>query len=290
MASETVHMRTGIIHHDFVPEANTLAQALIDRYSGDDEWWSSSVEDASDLGESLVGTDLIIAIGGDGTILRSAHVAAPLGIPILGVNLGRVGFMSEIEADDALDEVAWYLEGNARPELRTMIKANIGDGPVPHHALNDVVLGRGQEIRLVDIALTIDDVPLTTYRSDALVISTASGSTGYSLALGGPVMEPEEESFLVKPVASHMSLQGGLLIKSGSVVEMTLETDTAALCSVDGFYETTVTRGQTVRVEVSEYTATFLRRKPPSAFYDALTRRLGMRQGSMQRTSASSDD
>ena len=138
-------MRTGIIHHDFVPEANTLAQALIDRYSGDDEWWSSSVEDASDLGESLVGTDLIIAIGGDGTILRSAHVAAPLGIPILGVNLGRVGFMSEIEADDALDEVAWYLEGNARPELRTMIKANIGDGPVPHHALNDVVLGRGQE-------------------------------------------------------------------------------------------------------------------------------------------------
>jgi NAD+ kinase len=283
-------MRTGIIHHDFVLEAKTLAQALIERYSGGDGWWSSSVEGAFDLGETVPGTDLIIAIGGDGTILRSAHVAAPLGIPILGVNLGRVGFMSEIEADDALDGLAWYLEGNARTELRTMIKTHIGDEPKPHHALNDVVLGRGQEIRLVDIALSIDGVPLTTYRADALVIATASGSTGYSLALGGPVMEPEEQSLLVKPVASHMSLQGGLLIKPGSVVEMTLETDTDALCSVDGFYESTVKVGQAVRVEVSEYSATFLRRKPPSAFYDALTRRLGMRQGSMQRTSASGDD
>lgn len=283
-------MRTGIIHHDFVLEARTLAECLIERYSGDDDWWRSSVEGASDLGDELGGMDLIIAIGGDGTILRSAHVAAPMGIPILGVNMGRVGFMSEIEADDALDGLAWYLEGNARPELRTMIKVHIGDNPTPHHALNDVVLGRGQEIRLVDIALSIDDVPLTTYRADALVIATASGSTGYSLALGGPVMEPEEESFLVKPVASHMSLQGGLLIKPSSVVEMTLETDTDALCSVDGFYESSVRVGQTVRVEVSEHSATFLRRQPPSGFYDALTRRLGMRQGSMQRTSASSDD
>jgi NAD+ kinase len=283
-------MRTGIIHHDFVPEAHALAQALTERYSDGSDWWSSSVEGASDLGDTVSGTDLIVAIGGDGTILRSAHVAAPLGIPILGVNLGRVGFMSEIEADDALDGLAWYLEGNARPELRTMIKTHIGDEPTPHHALNDVVLGRGQEIRLVDIALSIDDVPLTTYRADALVIATASGSTGYSLALGGPVMEPEEQSFLVKPVASHMSLQGGLLIKPGSVVEMTLETETDALCSVDGFYECVVAAGQTVRVEVSEHSATFLRREPPSAFYDALTRRLGMRQGSMQRTSASSDE
>ena len=283
-------MRTGIIHHDFVGEARTLAQALIERYSNHNDWWSSPVDSSSDLGDTVPGTDLIIAIGGDGTILRSAHVAAPLGIPILGVNLGRVGFMSEIEAFDALDDLAWYLEGNARPESRTMIKAHIGDDPTPHHALNDVVLGRGQEIRLVDIALSIDNVPLTTYRADALVIATATGSTGYSLALGGPVMEPEEQSFLVKPVASHMSLQGGLLIKSGSVVEMTLETETEALCSVDGFYESNLTAGQTVRVEVSEHSATFLRREPPSAFYDALTRRLGMRQGSMQRTSASSDE
>jgi len=288
--SETVRMRTGIIHHDFVGEARGLAQALTERYSSRSEWWTCSVAESSGLGEMVVETDLVIAIGGDGTILRSAHVAAPLGIPILGVNMGRVGFMSEIEAEDALDGLDWYLDGNARPELRTMIKAQIGDDATPHHALNDVVLGRGREIRLVDIALSIDEVPVTTYRADALVIATASGSTGYSLALGGPVMEPEEQSFLVKPVASHMSLQGGLLIKPGSVVEMTLRTDTDALCSVDGFYEAPVTSGQKVRVEVSEHSATFLRRDPPNAFYDSLTRRLGMRQGSMQRTSMDGDD
>jgi NAD+ kinase len=165
-----------------------------------------------------------------------------------------------------------------------MIQAMVADGaPGPFHALNDVVLGRGSEIRLIDMNVVVNGVHLETYRADALVVATATGSTGYSLALGGPVMDPESRSFLLKPVAAHMSLQGGLVLPPGATVEMTLETDSEAVCSVDGFVDLPVRAGESVRVVVSPHTARFLRRSPATSFYESLTRRLGMRQEAVSR-------
>lgn len=277
-------MRAGIIYHGLLSEARDLAGEIADRYSGSAEWWMSAAEDATDHAHELAATDMLVTIGGDGTILMAVQEAAPRKIPIVGVNLGRVGFMSEIEAKDALDGLGWYLDGNARVDERTMIQAVVGnDASGPFHALNDVVLARGSEIRLIDMNVVVNGVHLETYRADALVVATATGSTGYSLALGGPVMDPESRSFLLKPVAAHMSLQGGLVLPPGATVEMTLETESEAVCSVDGFVDIPVRTGESVRVEVSPHTARFLRRSPSTSFYESLTRRLGMRQGAVSR-------
>ncbi len=277
-------MRVGIIYHGLLSEARDLAGEISGRYASSGEWWLSAAEDAPAHGEDLDETDMIVTIGGDGTILMAVHEAAPREIPIVGVNLGRVGFMSEIEAEDAVDGLGWYLEGNARVDERTMIQAAVGNGNSgPYHALNDVVMGRGAEIRLIEMSVVVNGVHLETYRADALVVSTATGSTGYSLALGGPVMDPESRSFLLKPVPAHMSLQGGLVLPQGATVEMTLETESEAVCSVDGFVDLPVRKGDSVRVEVSPHTARFLRGSPATAFYESLTRRLGMRQGAVSR-------
>jgi NAD+ kinase len=277
-------MRAGIIFHGLLSEARDLAGEIADRYSGSGDWWLSAVEDTPRHAEDLDATEVLVTIGGDGTMLRAVHETAPRKIPIIGVNLGRVGFMSEIEAKDALDGLGWYLDGNARVDERTMIQAFMGENVSgPYHALNDVVLGRGSEIRLIDMSVVVNGVHLETYRADALVVATATGSTGYSLALGGPVMDPESRSFLLKPVAAHMSLQGGLVLPPGATVEMTLETESEAVCSVDGFVDLPVRTGESVRVEVSPHTARFLRRSPTTSFYESLTRRLGMRQGAVSR-------
>jgi len=131
----------------------------------------------------------------------------------------------------------------------------------------------------------VDGQHIVTYRGDGLVISTATGSTGYGLALGGPVMNPTSGAFLLKPIAAHMSLQGGLLLRPAAVVSITIENEAGGMLSIDGFVERYIGSGTTVQVETSEYSARFLRKHPPAAFYQSLTRRLGMRQGAMTRES-----
>ncbi|MBT5319135.1 MAG: NAD(+)/NADH kinase, partial [Chloroflexi bacterium] len=277
-------------------EAETLARNLSERY-GHDKWTLLPAEPVRALESGVKGSDLVITIGGDGTILRGAHAAAPHGIPVLGINMGRVGFMAELDASDAMTDTGWYLdnwdEGGEGPRIenRAMVRATIpGSTEAPFHALNDVVVGRGASIRVVDLNTVVDGQHIVTYRGDGLVISTATGSTGYGLALGGPVMNPTSGAFLLKPIAAHMSLQGGLLLRPDAVVSITIENDAGGMLSVDGFVDRAIAAGTTVRIETSEYTARFLRKHPPAAFYQSLTRRLGMRQGAMARESGEAEN
>lgn len=278
------HASISVLYHGHLPAAKDLAEQLAAKYDGERRWSLIPADRAHDYEEDLDHAGLVIAIGGDGTILRSVHQAARRGLAVLGVNMGRVGFMSEVEAEAATEQLGWYLDGHARVEQRMMIQAQVLDtGEPPLHALNDVVVGRGREIRIVDLRVVIDGVYLATYRADGVVVATATGSTGYSLALGGPVMDPSSDSFLLKPIAAHMSLQGGAVLPREAVLHVTLESEFDAVVSVDGFQETALAEGQTVEIRASSYVARFLRRNPPPAFYGSLTRRLGMRQGSMPR-------
>ncbi|MDA1257171.1 MAG: NAD(+)/NADH kinase [Chloroflexi bacterium] len=281
-----------VVYHGLLPEAKTLANALAERCDGGG-WLLLPAEPVEDLVSGAVGSDLVITIGGDGTILRGAHAAAPHGVPVLGVNMGRVGFMAELDVEDAVEQLPWYLDNwgiegeGPRVEERSMVRASIvGSDETPFHALNDVVVARGASIRVVDLATVVDGQSIVTYRGDGLVISTATGSTGYGLALGGPVMDPSSEAFLLKPIAAHMSLQGGLLLRAGAVVEITIENELGGMLSVDGFVDRPLDAGTTVRVETSEFSARFLRKSPPAAFYRSLTRRLGMRQSALARPRA----
>ena len=227
-------------------------------------------------------TRFIVIAGGDGTILRVVRAIAEYGIPLVGINMGRVGFMAELQVHEVIEELPAYLNGSARLEERMMLEVSVarGDEQEPYltlHALNDVVVGRGGSARLLDIVATIDGVILTNYRADAVIVSTATGSTGYALSAGGPIMYPETKAMLIQPVAAHTGLRSGLILPDYTELELQASDKHEALLSVDGFTDTLLHADDRVGIRKSKYATRFLRRHAPTAFYAALTRRtLGM--------------
>ena len=280
----TEYRHIGIIYHGLLPQAAELAESLKKGFAQGRQWWSATQDTLESCADQLETTDLIVTIGGDGTILRGVHEAAPRGIPVLGVNMGRVGFMSEIDAVDAIDGIAWYLQGNAHLDERYMLQAEIiGDQRSVLHALNDVTLARGAELRVIEVETVVDGVHLADYRGDGLVVATATGSTGYTLSLGGPVMDPASEDFLVKPIATHMSQFGGVVLRSTTTLELTVRCLSPAAISADGFMDRSLEDGQSVEIKHAEMQATFLRKRPRTAFWADLSRRLGMRVSPLPR-------
>ena len=278
------YINIGIVHNGELAAAGELARKLTTTYGDGRSWWLATQSDLHEQTARLAESDLIITIGGDGTILRGAHAAASRDIPVLGVNMGRVGFMSDIENKDAVDEVGWYLDGNARIERRFMVKAVISssDGKSePILALNDVTVARGATLRVIEVSTVVDGVHLATYRGDGVVVSTATGSTGYSLALGGPVMDPTSQDFLIKPIASHMSQFGGAILQSSSTVELTVEAYEDATLNADGYIDRTLNAGEVVTITQAGDYASFLRRKPAADFWGDLSTRLELRKGSV---------
>jgi NAD+ kinase len=282
----TDYKNIGVIYHGHLPEAVELGDALRSRFAEGRRWWTATQDMFDSSAEQLEATDLIVTIGGDGTILRGVHEAAPHGIPVLGINMGRVGFMSEIDAADALEGLNWYLEGNARLDERFMLEVEIaGDQSSVLHALNDVTIARGAVLRVIEVETVVDGVHLADYRGDGVVIATATGSTGYTLSLGGPVMDPASEDYLVKPIATHMSQFGGVVLRSTSTLELTVRCPSPATISADGFIDRSLEDGLTVKIKHADMKATFLRKRPRTAFWADLSRRLGMRVGPLPRLS-----
>ena len=144
------------------------------------------------------------------------------------------------------------------------------------HALNDDVLTRGAVARLVDIDTRIDGVLLTTYRADGLIAATPTGSTGYALSAGGPILHPEALEMLIQPVAAHMSFHTGIVLSRDSVIELSVSGGHQAVLSVDGAGDTAVDKGEVVVIRRSPHVALFLRKDPAAAFYSTLTERLGV--------------
>ena len=270
----------GVCYHDLNPEAGDLARAIADRIGPGRTVAIANQDELDNNPDTLSGSDLIVTIGGDGTILRGVHAAAPRGVPVLGVNMGRVGFMSDVDSDQALGGIDWYLDGNARVEEREMVRAEVvGSGQPPLDALNDVTIARGHLLRVIEVSTEVDGVHFATFRGDGVVVATATGSTGYALSLGGPVMDPMSRDYLVKPIATHMSQFGGVVIKSTSTLELTVIARAPATLNADGFMDVELSNGQTVRVSHSPHRARFLRSQPPSAFWGSLSMRLGIRKG-----------
>ena len=293
MRGAEVYRNICIAGHSRIPGAASLASKLAAEHSRGREWWVTDEVGLAEPATSdrLSSVDLVLTVGGDGMILRGLHAATPHDIPVLGINMGRVGFMSEIDAADALDAVDWYLDGNGHIDERTMLKASIGDdGTPPVWAVNDVAVYRGDEQRVIEVGAVVDDFALVTYRGDGVVVATATGSTGYTLQLGGPVIDPASSVLLMKPIAAHMSQSGGVVLDHRSILYLTLESDTSAQFLVDGgMVSLTMNRGDSVRVERGERHAKFLRRAPRSAFWGDLSQRLGMRVGAMPRVSETVD-
>jgi NAD+ kinase len=220
------------------------------------------------------GFDLLIALGGDGTMLRAGHLCGPSNIPILGVNQGRFGFLMEIRQNQWRQVMPRLLHGDYWLERRMMLcteQVHAGSSMGKLEVLNEVVVGRGQYVRPVHLVTEVDGRILTTYVADALIASTPTGSTAYALAAGGPILPPELRTILLVPVAPHLSIDRAIVLAEGSSVSITVHTDHQAVMCVDGQAPINLTDGDRVNVHASDHTVQFVRFQDPGYFYRNLT-------------------
>jgi NAD+ kinase len=270
----------GFMYSPSVPDALNVITSLIEQLDLTDKSWVASVSKPEIAADTLDATALIVTAGGDGTIIRVNRIASPYKIPIVGINMGRVGFMAEVSVDEAAARLPEYLKGTVRLEERLMLQAEVtprsnDKARVVAHALNEVIV-RGTLPRLLDVEVSIDGAKLATYRADGVIVSTPTGSTGYALSAGGPVLQPEAQVLLIQPLAAHISLQTGLVVPDDSTIELAVADDDEAMISVDNLTNATLAANEKVVIKRSPYSASFLRADPPSAFYSGLTQRLGV--------------
>ena len=226
------------------------------------------------------GTDLILSIGGDGTILRAAQVVVPEPIPITGINLGNLGFMTELNVEEAEEKLTALLAGEGWIDERSLIEAELtvtneeNKPPRKFYSLNDVVMAHGEVARVVYIEASIDEEVLTTYKADGVIVATATGSTGYSLASGGPILHPQAKELLLSPITPHLSSSYSVVLPPTAVVKLHLVSAHTATLSVDGHMNLPLESGTVIRVRHSSKTTRFLRIHPETSFYSSLEKRL----------------
>jgi NAD+ kinase len=221
--------------------------------------------------------EMLIVIGGDGSMLRAGHLCAPNHVPILGINLGRLGFLMEVGGDNWQPMLDRVLDGNYWLEERMMLRAEHRSGGKVIGAwdvLNESVIGRGEMVRPVRLITEIDGRYLTTYVADALIVATPTGSTAYALAAGGPILPPELRNILIVPVAPHLSVDRAIVIHEGSWVRVVVRTDHQATLSVDGQAPITLQDEDQVEVRASEHRVHFVRLQESDYFYRNLTSRM----------------
>lgn len=218
--------------------------------------------------------DLFVALGGDGTMLRAGHLCAPYNIPILGINLGRFGFLIEVRQNQWREILPRLFEGHYWLEKRMLLRAEhwradqqLGAWEV----LNEIVVSRGHIVRPVHLYTCVDGRYLTTYVADALIAATATGSTAYALAAGGPVLAPELRNILLVAVAPHLSIDRAIVLAEGSSVSITVQTSHSTVLSPDGQDPIDLANGDRVEACASEHTVSFLRFQDPGYFYRNLT-------------------
>ncbi len=267
--------RVGILYHPKIEKAIAFSRELEKFLGGRGiSFWICSAWEEAKAKPQIDGSDLILSIGGDGTILRAARAVVPHTVAIVGINFGNLGFMTELKADEAFDNLPRLLGGEGWIEERAMLEAELFSHDKVFHALNDVFVGRRNSVRLVQVEVRIDGEVLGTYRADGVVVATATGSTGYSLAAGGPVLYPQAREILLKPVCPHLTLDKALVLPPEVVVQLKVTTSHEAMLSLDGQVELPLSNGDEIRAKLSPYMARFLRIQPKSYFYNSLEARL----------------
>ena len=280
--------KIGILYHPRRPRARALAEELSHRVAPrEGEVWLCPAGGEDIPREKIEATRMLLAVGGDGTILRAAHITLPYEIPIVCVNLGNLGFLAELRPEEALERLPGLLAGEGRVEERTMLRVQVSppvdsgetrraayaDGAF--HALNDVVISRGALLRVIYVDTEIDGSPFVTYKGDGVMVSTATGSTGYAWATGGPLLYPLSRALILKPISPHLSMETPLVLPSATVVRLRARSEHQAVLSIDGQMDVPLKGDEVIQVSVSRYVTRFLRSNPPGHFYAALQRWLG---------------
>ncbi len=229
------------------------------------------------LGGDLASTRLILTLGGDGTFLYGARLAAPLGIPVLGVNLGRLGFLTELEAVDLVKGLGRFLNGEHTIEERTMLQVStLRDGRRTARTLglNEVVVQRGVEARLVRYEIWVDGTDVGTIDADGVVVATATGSTAYALAVGGPILEPTLRDLVLVPMNPFALTVRPIVFSPGNALKISVPRS-AAVVTVDGSPKGKLRPGDAVSVGAYEKPLRVVRFGSSADFYRTLRHKLG---------------
>ncbi len=227
--------------------------------------------------DGAAGQDLAIVLGGDGSMLLTGAMAARHGVPLLGINLGRLGFLGEVQPAGWPDALQRVLAGQCWLEERMMLHVeHRREGQVlgSYEALNEAVVGRGALARPVRHKTMIDGGELTTYVADGLIMATPTGSTAYALAAGGPILPPELRNILLVAIAPHLSIDRAIVLPQGAAVEVMVRTDHQAMLSTDGAQPVPLADSDTVRVRMSDFTTCFVRVRSRHYFYTSLMQRM----------------
>ncbi|MBI2953903.1 MAG: NAD(+)/NADH kinase [Chloroflexi bacterium] len=278
------------LYNPRLPDAEGFATHLVEILSDTAvEMEVASVWDEATIREIAPSSDFVVTLGGDGTVLRATRIVAPLGIPIVGVNLGKLGFLTELGREEAARKIPQLLHGRCWTEERIMLSIEIhrraepaaGDWVAPGErhverffAANEIVVGRAALARAVEVVVSVNGVSLAKYIADGAIVSTPTGSTAYSLAAGGPVLHPSLENLLLTPILPHLSDAYPLVTPPGTEFQLEVHTGHQASVTIDGQIETPLYNGDLVRAFAAPQKAGFLRTQSSAYFYRTLVRRL----------------
>lgn len=273
--------RVGVLYNPFSEPSTRISEELaIWLNERGIRVWRGVSHEGREEPMALEGLDLMVALGGDGTVLRAARLAISHGIPVLPVALGRLSFMAELAPEELFSGLETLLNGGGWLDERTLIEATIvhdghgGGEPERVLALNELLLARGEINRVVAIDVEIYDVQLTSYHADGIIAATATGSTAYALAAGGPIVDPRSRALVLVPIAAHLTNIPSLVLHEDAVVRLMLRSRHPAAFSADGRDSVPLHEGDVVEIRRAQQVCVFARVHPPSTFYARLTQRL----------------
>lgn len=255
-----------MLMHQNKPNVTEIAQRILDACEKaeiavcTEPWLDAQLSDVQRRKLSPVTPekcDAILAVGGDGTILRGNALAVQVGVPLLGVNVGRVGFLTEVELEQVEQAMLYLKQDHYQIEERMMLEARMGDEV--YLALNDVVVSRGGYTRLMGVDAFVNGDPLGRFLGDGLIVSSPTGSTGYSLSAGGPIAYPHLECMLITPICAHTLQLRPVVTAADQTVTVRIEPDHPALVAVDGQLPFHFSSDQLLTITRAEKRARFIR-------------------------------
>lgn len=259
-----------LVYQPYVPATQRAAEAVASYLDGRTE---HELRSAHDLGDRpRQGTLLAVCFGGDGTALRTARWLSVERTPVLPVRMGKLSFLGEVAPNELPGALDPYLAGDFWLDERAMLAVE-GDGQ-RWTALNDVVLARGESARAVTVEVRVNGASTVTYLADGVIVSTATGSTAYSLAAGGPVLAPDLRTMVVTPIVPHLTALRSLVLPEGACVELVNRGYASTVLTADGQTDLVVEPGGAVTVTIAPEVSLFARRGDRAAFYQGLAAKL----------------
>jgi len=253
-----------LVVHPGREAAIAAAESIRDRFAGD----GVEVLVLKDEAEAPPACDLVVSIGGDGTFLRAAHLAWAASCPVLGVKVGRMGFLTEVEPEGAGELIRKVLDGRARIEERLAVVAAPLDGPPfePQWGLNEVIIEKHARHRLVRLVVSVDGAYVATFSADGVIVATPTGSTAYSFSARGPIVAPSVACLVLTPIAAHMVFDRSFVLDAAQEVTIEVVGDEMGLLSADGRASIELPVGSRLSIRRADRSARLVRREDASGF------------------------